>query len=208
MRAIFARAGKRLRGVLGVVVVGWVLASVGYANPEPGDWEVVARWLAEQKIPYGGAWAVPAAQGSSVGAVGGSESVGVPRAMDCSNTTRWLYGHFFGGDLPRTASGQYEFFQERGKLKRASANRGRLAKVLQPGDFLFWEHTYKPKRKPPVTHVMVYLGKDAAGKMWMVGAQNSRGVAIYEFRPEAKMGGYRWFLWFQKSGKFVGFGRP
>ena len=52
------------------------------------------------------------------------------------------------------------------------------AKRLQPGDLLFWEHTYKPQRKPPVTHVMVYLGRGERGELLMAGAQNSRGVGI------------------------------
>lgn len=179
-----------------VFFVAGCVSFSGFANPEPADLEVVAKWLAEQRIPYNGAWVPP-----------GGESA-VPVSMDCSNTARWLHRHFYGADLPRTASGQYEFFRGQGKLKRVSANAARLAKILKPGDFLFWENTYKPKRKPPVTHVMVYLGKDAAGKMWMVGAQNSKGVGIYEFRPNQKMGGYRWFLWFRREGRFVGFGRP
>jgi cell wall-associated NlpC family hydrolase len=30
---------------------------------------------------------------------------------------------------------------------------------LKPGDLLFWTNTTETKRKLPVTHVMIYLGK-------------------------------------------------
>jgi cell wall-associated NlpC family hydrolase len=81
-------------------------------------------------------------------------------------------------------------------------------RTLRRGDLLFWEHTYRPVRKPPVTHVMMYLGRDPQGRMWMAGSQGSRGVGIYEFRPKMKMGGYPWFLWFRREGKFLGYARP
>ena len=89
--------------------------------------------------------------------------------MDCSNTARYLVRRTRGIELPRTASDQYQFVRQRGRLKRVGGifggvpEEGWWAKRLRPGDLLFWEHTYKPKRKPPVTHVMVYLGRDASG---------------------------------------------
>lgn len=156
--------------------------------------EEQARWLAAQNIGYSRSWVPP------------GETVAWP--MDCSNTARYFYRTMWGRDLPRTASAQYEFFRKQGKFRKAPANSRHLAKRLRPGDFLFWTHTYKPKRKPPVTHVMVYLGRDASGTMWMAGAQGSRGVDVYRFRPESSMGGYRWFLWFRREGKFLGYARP
>lgn len=121
--------------------------------------------------------------------------------MDCSNTVRWFYASALGKSLPRTASAQYEAMRAAGRLKNGL--RG-----VKPGDLLFWENTYKPKRKPPITHVMVYLGRDARGRMLMAGSQGSRGVDVYVFDPKQPMGGYRWFLWFKKTGRFVGYGRP
>ncbi|MGH8045901.1 MAG: NlpC/P60 family protein, partial [Chthoniobacterales bacterium] len=87
--------------------------------------------------------------------------------MDCSNTTRWLYREVRGINLPRTASDQYEWLRKRHRLWRGRPDPKALRKHLRPGDLLFWENTYKPPRKPPVTHVMVYLGTDASGRMMM-----------------------------------------
>lgn len=134
--------------------------------------------------------------------------------MDCSNTSRYLIRKTRGVELPRTASAQYQFVKKHGRLKRAGGLFGGVpekrwwAKRLRPGDLLFWEHTYKPERKPPVTHVMVYVGKDGAGNLLMAGAQNSRGVGIYKLQPHVPYGGHGGFLGlFKKKGKLVACGR-
>lgn len=137
-----------------------------------------------------------------------------PMAMDCSNTVRYLVGKTRGIALPRTASGQYLHLRRHGKLKRAGGLFGGTPdtswwiKRLEPGDLLFWEHTYKPERKPPVTHVMVYLGPDENGVPLMAGAQNSRGVNIYKLQPRVAYGGHGGFLGlFRKKGKLAAYGR-
>lgn len=137
-----------------------------------------------------------------------------PRTMDCSNTSRYLIEKTKGIELPRTASDQYIYVRQRGRLKRAGGLFGGTpdtswwTKHLQPGDLLFWEHTYKPKRRPPVTHVMVYLGRDGNGAPLMAGAQNSRGVNIYKLQPRVSYGGHGGFLGlFKKKGKLVAYGR-
>jgi cell wall-associated NlpC family hydrolase len=152
-----------------------------------GRMETETRQLAAAGVEYGEAW-TPPGQGKAW-------------AMDCSNTARWLYASTLGKSLPRTASAQYETLRAEGRLKRGLHG-------VKPGDLLFWENTYRPSRKPPITHVMVFLGKDAGGRMWMAGSQGSRGVDVYAFDPSKPMGGYNWFLWFKKKGKFVGYGRP
>jgi len=159
-----------------------------------------ASALASRGIPYGGAM-VPA---------GGS----APWTMDCSNTSRYLLSRTRGIEMPRTASDQYNYVRREGRIKRVGGLFGGVpekswwAKHLQPGDLLFWEHTYKPKRKPPVTHVMVYLGRDERGELLMAGAQNSRGVGIYKLHPRTPYGGHGGFLGlFRKKGKLVAFGR-
>lgn len=149
---------------------------------------------AAANIRYNGRWTPP-----------GESSAWV---MDCSNTARWLHRTVTGVELPRTASDQYEHLRARRKLWRTRADSRSLRKKLQPGDLLFWEHTYKPTRKPPITHVMVYLGTDAAGRMKMAGSQGSSGPDIYTFTPEQKMGGYPFFLFFRRDGRFVAYGRP
>lgn len=137
-----------------------------------------------------------------------------PLALDCSNTARYLVRHTKGLSLPRTASDQYLFVRRHGRLQRAGGLFGGVpdtswwTKRLQPGDLLFWEHTYRPKRKPPVTHVMVYLGPDETGAPLMAGAQNSRGVGIYKLQPRVSYGGHGGFLGlFRKKGKLVAYGR-
>lgn len=132
----------------------------------------------------------------------------MPWTMDCSNTVRWLYREVRGMKIPRTASDQYEWLRSRGRLWRTGPNENRLRRRLQPGDLLFWEHTYRPTRRPPVTHVMVYLGRDPRGRMMMAGSQGASGPDIYEFRPDKKMGGYRFFFFFRRDGRFVAYGRP
>jgi cell wall-associated NlpC family hydrolase len=128
--------------------------------------------------------------------------------MDCSNTSRWLYREVRGLDLPRTASDQYEWLRARHRLWRVRADAASLRKHLRPGDLLFWENTYKPVRRPPITHVMLYLGTDARGRMIMAGSQRASGPDIYEFRPEKTMGGYTFFFFFHRAGRFVAYGRP
>jgi len=165
-----------------------------WAAPTPARIEEKARWLSSQGIRYSGNWLPPGETR--------------PWAMDCSNAVRWFYRELWGRNLPRTASDQFLYFRQQRKFKKARPDAARLARVLRPGDFLFWEHTYKPRRKPPVTHVMMYLGRDRNGKMMMAGAQGSRGVRIYEFRPQSRMGGYNTFLWFRREGRFIGYARP
>lgn len=137
-----------------------------------------------------------------------------PLTMDCSNTARYLIAKTWGISLPRTASDQYLFFKKHGHLRRVGEFFGGTPDItwwkkrLRPGDLLFWEHTYKPKRKPPVTHVMVYLGPDENGVPLMAGAQNSRGVNIYKLQPRVAYGGHGGFLGlFRKQGKLVAYGQ-
>ena len=160
-----------------------------------------AAALKARNIRYGGSY-VPAGETA-------------PWRMDCSNAVRYLLRKSRGIELPRTASEQYNFVRQRGKLRRVGGLFGGVpdtswwARRLRPGDLLFWEHTYRPQRKPPVTHVMVYLGRDGRGNLLMAGAQNSRGVDIYRLQPRVPYGGYRGgFLGlFKKQGRLVAYGR-
>jgi hypothetical protein len=152
-----------------------------------------AAYLDSLNIPYNGHWSPPG---------------GAPMRMDCSNTVRYLYGVGATYYLPRTASDQYEQLRKQRRVHRVNPKDKSWLNKLRPGDLLFWENTYRPKRKPPVTHVMIYLGRDAEGRMKMAGSQSSRGVGIYTFNPEVVYGGYNWFLWFKRPGKFTAFARP
>lgn len=143
--------------------------------------------------------------------------------MDCSNTSRFLYAEALGIDLPRVASSQYWSLRQAGKawrtpMKGDTPDEDALRRKLQVGDLLFWEHTYKPRRDPPITHVMVYMGTDEKDRMLMFGSSSggkglySRkrgGPDVYRFYPQAKMGGYSTWLGLGKvRGRFVGYGRP
>jgi cell wall-associated NlpC family hydrolase len=160
----------------------------------PGDFAAAIAIPAGENIRYNGRWVPP-----------GENSAWV---MDCSNTTRWLYRQVRGLDLPRTASDQYEWLRARHRLWRVNPNSRSLQRRLEPGDLLFWEDTYKPVRRPPVTHVMLYLGTDSHGRMMMAGSQGASGPDTYEFTPGKRMGGYRFFFFFRRDGRFVAYGRP
>ncbi|MDZ4789092.1 MAG: NlpC/P60 family protein [Blastochloris sp.] len=145
-----------------------------------------------------------------------------PWVMDCSNTVRYLYKVVFGLDIPRVASSQYAGLKQRGLITYAprnpngSVNQEALVSQLRSGDLLFWEWTYDIQRSPPITHVMIYLGRTAEGQPKMVGSAtrsrgettDSGGVNIYNFNANAPMGGVRDF-WGNvvRKGRFVGFGR-
>ncbi len=175
----------------------WSEVPVARAEPvaaPPRDFAQAIGIPAAEGVAYNGRWVPP-----------GEDRAWV---MDCSNTSRWLYREVRGIELPRTASDQYEWLRARRRLWRTGPDENRLRRRLQPGDLLFWEHTYRPPRRPPVTHVMVYLGTDERGRMLMAGSQRASGPDVYEFRPGQKMGGYRFFFFFRRDGRFVAYGRP
>ncbi len=186
--------------VRGLVLVLVVLLPAGAAARTDSGLMAAAQYLQTQGIGYGGSFVPP------------GESAAW--RMDCSNTARFLVRQTRGLELPRTASEQYNFVRRHGRIKRAGGFFGGVpdsawwAGRLRPGDLLFWEHTYRPRRKPPVTHVMVYLGRGENGELLMAGSQNSRGVGIYKLKPRAAYGGHGGFLGlFRKKGKLVAYGR-
>lgn len=168
-----------------------------------------ARWLAREGVGYGESWIFP-----------GEDR---PWVMDCSNTTRYLYRRALGIDLPRTASDQYYTLWKQGKITPAPVRRDgsvdatALVGQLRSGDLLFWEWTYNIKRTPPVSHVMIYLGRTADGVPKMAGSSTRGrgetiqrgGVDVYTFDPNAPMGGVKNALGqYVRKARFVGFGRP
>jgi cell wall-associated NlpC family hydrolase len=165
------------------------------------DFASAARDLAARKLRYEERWTPP----------GESEAW----VMDCSNTSRYLYRAVAGVDIGRTASDQYYFLRQQHRAWDVPTGWDHLPRLdylrrhLAPGDLLFWENTYKPVRSPDITHVMVYLGQDADGRWQMAGAQESAGVSIYRFDPQAPKGGYSsWFGLVRHQGRFVAYGRP
>ncbi len=169
-----------------------------------------ARALGNQGIEYDDDWRPPGEARSW--------------AMDCSNTTRYLYKVTAGLQLPRTASDQYYYLHLQGKawdvplIAEGLPDTNYLRRNLKPGDLLFWENTYRPERQPPITHVMVFLGTNAQGQWIMAGSQSSRGGEhnrrnggpdVYVFRPSQPCGGYStWMGIVHHKGRFCAFGRP
>lgn len=160
------------------------------------------RWLERHHIDYREKVRLP----------GESE----PWMMDCSNTVRYAVREALGLQLSRVASGQYWELHQAGKVTKAplrsdgEVDTERLIGMLASGDLLFWEWTYDIKRTPPITHVMIYLGRDRDGRACMFGSSSGRngGVRVYTFDPNAPMGGVRnAFGGWKKKARFVGFGR-
>ena len=145
-------------------------------------------------------------------------------AMDCSNTTRYLYQVTAGIQLPRTASDQYYYLHLQDKawdvptVASGYADCNFLRSNLKPGDLLFWENTYRPDRQPPITHVMIFLGTNAKGQWIMAGSQSSHGGEfnprrsgpdVYVFDPTHSSGGYTtWLGLVHHKGRFCAYGRP
>jgi cell wall-associated NlpC family hydrolase len=185
-----------------------------FYTPPAADWGTKfisqARALGDMGINYDDDWRPP----------GESHTW----AMDCSNTTRYLYKVTAGIDLPRTASDQYYYLHLQGKAwdvpqgPNGFADTNYLRQNLKPGDLLFWENTYRPERQPPITHVMIFLGENAQGYWIMAGSQSSHGGEhnrrnggpdIYYFRPSQACGGYTtWMGLVHHQGRFCAFGRP
>jgi len=139
-----------------------------------------------------------------------------PWMMDCSNTVRYVARKALGYNLSRVASGQYWELDQAGKVTQAPTrpdggiDEQALLRSLASGDLLFWEWTYDIKRTPPITHVMIYLGRDKNGVPRMAGSSSGSdgGVGIYPFDPNAPMGGVRnLFGGYKHKARFVGFGR-
>lgn len=123
--------------------------------------------------------------------------------MDCSGTIHYLLKNF-NLDVPRQANEIYQWAWLKGKFYGVNAhhlNSFEFSK-LKPGDLLFWTDTYHTHRDPPITHVMLYLGKNQFNKPIMFGASTSHhyhgklgyGVGVYDFdlndRNAARFIGY------------------
>ena len=114
--------------------------------------------------------------------------------MDCSGTIYHLLTQAGLKEAPRQSDQICAWVAEKSKLHRIekadSLTHAEFAE-LKPGDLVFWSGTYEAtKRKIPVTHVMLYLGKNkATGKPVIFGASDGRryegqkrtGVSLFDF---------------------------
>ncbi len=113
--------------------------------------------------------------------------------LDCSGFVYFVLRESGHSDVPRDSSGQYVWVRKSGKFEAVvgkSDDTFELAN-LKPGDLLFWTGTYEVNRDPPITHAMIYLGKEkSTGRRIMVGASDGRtyhdesryGVSVFDFR--------------------------
>src|SRR5690606_27852789 len=117
--------------------------------------------------------------------------------MYCSGIIYYLLQALGQKDAPRQSDQIYFWVKKRGKFYPVKSRtfNSKEFQQLKPGDLLFWTGTYPVKRKSPISHVMLYLGKNKQGKHLMFGASNGRtyknkqiwGVSVFDFNlPSAK----------------------
>jgi cell wall-associated NlpC family hydrolase len=113
--------------------------------------------------------------------------------MDCSGFIYYVLSNAGYKDVPRDSAGQYEWVRKNSDFHSVLSRSGDSFELnnLRPGDLLFWSGTYKVDREIPITHVMIYLGKEkSTDKPVMVGATDGRsyngirrfGVSVFDFK--------------------------
>ncbi len=129
--------------------------------------------------------------------------------MDCSGFIHYILIEQGLDKVPRMASDLYLWVQRSGHLHTVKSTNPQSPEMhqLKPGDLLFWTGTYNVKRYPPITHVMIYLGRTKEdNNPVMVGASSGRryrgkarhGVSVFDFRfPNPR---------YEQKAKFVGYG--
>lgn len=120
--------------------------------------------------------------------------------MDCSGTIYYLLNQAGFTNVPRQANEQYDWVRQKSRFYAVLSKKQDNFELreMRPGDLLFWTGTYRVDRDPPVTHVMVYLGKRKKdGHRLMFGSSDGRpydgqrrnGVSVFDFKmPAAKSG--------------------
>ncbi len=113
--------------------------------------------------------------------------------MDCSGTIHHVLRAQGFDDVPRDSSSQYVWARKAGRFFPVVSLQadGVEFSDLQPGDLMFWTGTYQTGRDIPISHVMLYLGREkATGKRVMFGASDGRsyagvqrwGVSVFDFK--------------------------
>src|SRR5882724_4850775 len=134
--------------------------------------------------------------------------------MDCSGFVYYVLKQNGFSDVPRDSSQQYVWVRKAGNFKAVVGRKEDSFELddLKPGDLLFWRGTYNIDRDPPITHTMIYLGREKrTNKRVMVGSSDGRtydgkqrwGVSVFDFKlpPPPKSGDAK------ISPVFVGYGR-
>jgi cell wall-associated NlpC family hydrolase len=113
--------------------------------------------------------------------------------MDCSGFVNYVLSQSGVRDVPRDSSQQYVWLRKLGAFRPVNSNKDDSFELeeLRPGDLLFWTGTYSIERDPPITHSMIYLGREkGTDKRVMVGASDGRtyggearyGVSVFDFK--------------------------
>jgi cell wall-associated NlpC family hydrolase len=134
--------------------------------------------------------------------------------MDCSGFIYYVLQQNGFPDVPRDSSQQYVWTRKAGDFNAVLSRKEDSFELddLKPGDLLFWRGTYNIDRDPPITHTMIYLGREKrTNKRVMVGSSDGRtydgkqrwGVSVFDFKlpPPPKSGDAK------ISPAFVGYGR-
>ncbi len=120
--------------------------------------------------------------------------------MDCSGFVYFVLKQNGMDGVPRDSSEQYIWVRRAGKFEPVVSQKDDSFEFdnLKPGDLLFWSGTYAIQRDPPITHAMIYLGREKkTGARVMVGASDGRtyqsqqrfGVSVFDFKmPRADKG--------------------
>ena len=113
--------------------------------------------------------------------------------MDGSGFIYYVLSKIGVKDVPRDAREQYAWVRKSGNFQAVLGHRDDSFELegLKPGDLLFWEDASSTDRDPPITHTMIYLGRDRLTKQrMMVGASDGRiyggqrtGVDVFDFNP-------------------------
>jgi cell wall-associated NlpC family hydrolase len=113
--------------------------------------------------------------------------------MDCSGFVFYVLNQAGLRDVPRDSSQQYVWLRKAGTFRAVNSRHDDTFELeeLAPGDLLFWTGTYSIERDPPITHAMIYLGREKGTKQRiMVGASDGRtykgesryGVSVFDFK--------------------------
>jgi cell wall-associated NlpC family hydrolase len=134
--------------------------------------------------------------------------------MDCSGFIYYVLRQNGFPDVPRDSSQQYVWVRKAGNFDAVLSRHEDSFELdaLKPGDLLFWRGTYNIDRDPPITHTMIYLGREKRSKKRiMVGSSDGRtydgkqrfGVSVFDFKlpPPPNSGDAK------ISPVFVGYGR-
>lgn len=133
--------------------------------------------------------------------------------MDCSGFIYYVLNQNGIAEVPRDSSQQYVWVRKAGNFRAVLSRHADSFELdaLKPGDLLFWTGTYQIERDPPVTHAMIYVGREKkTDKRIMVGASDGRsydgqqrfGVSIFDFKLSKPPAGNDARL----SPAFVGYG--